>query len=241
MKTEKIFIVAGHGKSGNFFKKNDPGAIAKDGTTERELNLQITRSIFGENVVYIGVDEDLTLAEKIKKINSFGLDCTNSLLVSIHCNSAGSLAKGAEAFYYHNSGESKKLAENILKEICQKTGLKNRGAKSERLSRYGKLGIVHDTAPLAVLIECGFLSNVSDLDVLKNKSDLIGNAVKAGIENFLDKNLDNDLQNALKNLSLVWNFAEKLKNNQQKIVNSIGKRIQSLVHKTADILREKFK
>lgn len=234
---EKIFIVAGHGKSGTLTKQNDPGAIATDGTTERALNKAIAEKITGDLVEQIGVSEDLTLTEKIKKVNDYGFDSSNSVLVSIHCNSAGSTARGAEAFYYTGSGESKALAEAVLAKICAVTGLKNRGAKDEATSRYGQLGIVHNTTPLAILVECGFLSNSEDLAILKAKTAEIAQAISAGIEDYASVDSDDSVSELLKKLSVIWYLAERVSKIDYENANSYGKRIMTLAHAVAEKLR----
>lgn len=181
-----IFIVAGHGKT---YKKNifgkvvgeneDNGAVG-NGTTERTEVIEIAQESIAmlkkqqdlNNVAIfdIGVNEKLSLEEKIHKINVIcqenGFNFTNSLLVSIHVNAGG--GTGVESWYYGNSELSMDFGGAIGYEMSNATGLKNRGDKSEYANRHGRLGIVHDTMPLAVLIECGFIDTVHDVNILKD-------------------------------------------------------------------------
>ena len=47
--------------------------------------------------------------------------------------------------------------------------MNSRGSKDESTNRWGQLGFVHDTKPLAVLIECGFIDTLEDLKLLGNE------------------------------------------------------------------------
>ena len=220
----KLFIVAGHGKK-NFFQK-DVGAIAKDMTTERDLNVAIARRIKAEK---IGVEEDLTLTEKIKRINS--LASSDDILISIHCNSAGPSAHGVEAWYYSGSAKSRRLAECLTSSLSKKVGLKNRGVKDERKNRHGRLAIVHDTRPLAILLEIGFLSNKKDLEILKNSQNEIASAIFDGVQKFLGKSKGG----VFEKLSAIWFLGEKV--SSIKGGRIFGKRISNLAHKCAEELR----
>lgn len=90
----------------------------------------------------------------------------NGIYVSIHLNKfTASRAKGMQVFYSTNTSNSKTLAQNIQKktaEILQKDN--NRvikpGGKSTYLLYYAKIP--------AVIVECGFLSNNQELELLKS-------------------------------------------------------------------------
>lgn len=240
MELKKVFIEAGHGRTKSLFGyRADPGAIASDGTTERELNKAIARHVRDAalEIVYIGVEEELTLEEKIRKINGFGFDTRNSLLVSIHCNSAGAQASGVEGWHYAGSAESKKLAASVVDEIADRVGLKNRGVFDERKNRHGRLGIIHDTAPLAVLIEAGFLSNKNDLAILKKDAALVGAAIAHGIKRFCGLKTDDLSVQITKNLSAIWLMTDRLHGEKRADLRALAADIQDLAHKTASIVR----
>ena len=172
----KVFISAGHGGS-------DPGAVANN-TKEKDLNLSIALACRDELVRH-GVsvkmsrekDENDPLSEEIKECNAYGPD----LAVSIHNNAGG--GDGAEAFYHYGGGKSKTLAENILAEI-EKVGQNSRGAKI-RKNANGKdyYGFIRETSAPAVIVECAFVDNASDLKILATESDRqnVGQAIAKGI------------------------------------------------------------
>ena len=172
----KVFIGVGHGGS-------DPGAVANN-TKEKDLNLSIALAC-KDMLVRHGVsvkmsrtkDENDTLSEEIKECNAFSPD----LAVDIHNNAGG--GDGAEAFYHHGGGKGKTLAENILAEIV-KVGQNSRGAKIRKNSN-GKdyYGFIRETSCPAVIVECAFVDNASDLKILATESQRksMGEAIAKGI------------------------------------------------------------
>ena len=172
----KVFIGVGHGGS-------DPGAVANN-TKEKDLNLSIALACRDVLVRY-GVevkmsrtkDENDPLSEEIKECNAYSPD----LAVSIHNNAGG--GDGAEAFYHYGGGNSKTLAENVLAEIV-KVGQNSRGAKI-RKNANGKdyYGFIRETSCPAVIVECAFVDNASDLKILASEGDRqkVGQAIAKGI------------------------------------------------------------
>ena len=162
---------------------SDPGAVANN-TKEKDLNLSIAKACRDELEKH-GVtvrlsrskDENDTLSEEIKECNSFAPD----LAVDIHNNAGG--GDGAEVFYHYGGGKSKTLAENILGEIV-KVGQNSRGAKVRKNSQ-GKdyYGFIRETSAPAVIVECAFVDNATDLKILATESQrkTMGQAIAKGI------------------------------------------------------------
>lgn len=172
----KVFIGVGHGGS-------DPGAVA-NGVKEKDVNLSIAlacRDELKRHGVEVRMsrtkDENDPLSEEIRECNAFAPD----LAVDIHNNAGG--GDGAEAFYHYGGGRSKTLAENILAEIV-KVGQNSRGAKI-RKNANGKdyYGFIRETSCPAVIVECAFVDNASDLKILATESDRqkVGRAIANGI------------------------------------------------------------
>ena len=172
----KVFIGVGHGGS-------DPGAVSNN-TKEKDLNLSIAlacRDLLEAHGVTVKMsrekDENDTLSEEIKECNVFSPD----LAVDIHNNAGG--GDGTEVYHHYGGGTGKVLAENILAEIV-KIGQNSRGAKMRRNSR-GKdyYGFIRETSCPAVIVECAFVDNATDLEILasEGKRLLMGGAIAKGI------------------------------------------------------------
>ena len=162
---------------------NDPGAVANN-TKEKDLNLSIALACRDELVRH-GVsvkmsrdkDENDSISEEIKECNAYGPD----LAVDIHNNAGG--GDGGEVFYSHLGGKGKILAENILAEIV-KVGQNSRGIKT-RVNSQGKdyYGFIRQTSCPAVIVECAFIDNASDLKILSSEAQRkdMGIAIAKGI------------------------------------------------------------
>lgn len=187
----KVFIGIGHGGS-------DPGAVSNN-TKEKDLNLSIglaCRELLARHGVSVRMsrtkDENDTLSDEIKECNAFSPD----LAVDIHNNAGG--GDGAEAFYHYGGGKSKTLAENVLSEIV-KIGQNSRGAKI-RKNKDGKdyYGFIRQTSAPAVIIECAFVDNATDLKILatEGKREQMGQAIGKGILKTLgiEYQADNDIK-----------------------------------------------
>ena len=172
----KVFIGVGHGGS-------DPGAVANN-TKEKDLNLSIALACRDELVRH-GVevrlsrskDENDTISEEVAECNAYGPD----FAVDIHNNAGG--GDGGEVFYHHGGGKGKILAENILAEMV-KVGQNSRGIKT-RVNSQGKdyYAFIRNTSCPAVIVECAFVDNATDLKILATESQrkTMGVAIAKGI------------------------------------------------------------
>lgn len=115
--------------------------------------------------VYPGeTSANTSLIKRIKWINDNG--DANDMLVSIHANSAANVnARGVETCYYSGSDKSKEEALRLSKAISTSTGMPlfNDGLMGDAEGRFGRLGMIRDTQPFALLVECGFVSNKDDM------------------------------------------------------------------------------
>jgi N-acetylmuramoyl-L-alanine amidase len=173
---KKVFLGVGHGGS-------DPGAVA-NGFKEKDLNLPIALSCrdvlerHGVNVLMSRTkDENDDLTEEIRECNAYDPD----LCVDIHNNAGG--GDGAEAFYYSGGGKSKELAQNILANIIL-IGQNSRGIKT-KLNSYGTdyYGFIRETKAPAVIVECAFVDNKNDLQIIDTaeEQNAMGVAIAKGI------------------------------------------------------------
>jgi N-acetylmuramoyl-L-alanine amidase len=199
-----LFIVAGHGATKNTAdgrRATDSGAMSEDRqTSERAVNVAVARLLIERlrtqnfTVVPIGVDQDLTLAEKTQQINGYcdqyfqttgkALSYKNALNISLHCDWYGA-ASGAAGYYYGGSELSEELAHMIVDSVSIAAGLRYRWLKPDTSSRFGRLGIIRDTKPLSMLLEMGSLG--PDLGLLKSRTgqERIANGIVSGIQRYI--------------------------------------------------------
>lgn len=193
--SEKLVIVdAGHGGF-------DGGAVAPDGTVEKDINLQIATSLSellalnGYSIIMTrstdtGTEDDFTKPIQVRKVsdlkNRLALmnKYPNAIFVSIHLNKfTASSAKGAQVFYSKNNSESFTLGDSIqgnIKKLLQPEN--DRVIKQGTKSTY----LLYNAQIPAVIVECGFLSNAQDLKNLKTDQykNQIAFAIFCGINDY---------------------------------------------------------
>ena len=169
-----VIIDAGHGGF-------DGGAVAEDGTPEKDINLQIAKNLrdflelFNFHVVMTR-SEDVsteTSENKNKKVsdlkNRLALMSRydDAIFVSVHLNKFTSTSvSGAQTFYSQNAEGSEMLAQTIHGKIISMLQPENtreikKGTKN--------IFLLHNATCPAVIVECGFLSNKSELQKLKDE------------------------------------------------------------------------
>ncbi len=164
---KNITIDAGHGGF-------DPGKVAFDGVEEKGINLKISEKLKayleqGGATVYMTRLDDTSLSNKkqedLKNRTLIGNDKNVDLFISIHQNSfPKNSAKGAQVFYYKKSENGKRLASCIqsrLKEVVD--------TENDRVAKPNKdYYVLRNITVPSVIVECGFLSNSVEHDLLQN-------------------------------------------------------------------------
>ena len=172
----RVFIAVGHGG-------DDPGAVA-NGFREKDLNLEIAKACRDELIRH-GVevkmdretDVELSMSETVNLCNSYA----PSLALDIHNNAGG--GDGAEVYYTVGGGTGKTLAVNILDEVV-KIGQNSRGAKTRASSSGGDYyGFIRMTNPPAVIVECAFVDNKTDIQIIDTVAERVkmGKAIAKGV------------------------------------------------------------
>lgn len=187
-----IVIDAGHGG-------DDPGKIGINNALEKEINLEIAQKLYTtltDNqipAVMTRSTDDGLYAESAtnKKVDDMQKRCriiedaTPLFTVSIHQNSyPSSEISGAQVFYYTQSQKGKELAECIQAELIRQLAPANRRQAKANDSYY----LLKKTSSPTVIVECGFLSNPTEADLLcdPDYQDLVVSAIYSGIRAYLD-------------------------------------------------------
>ena len=181
----------------------DPGHGGKDNgcnyqdVYEDELNLAIAKELFEEMqnnqfISYLTRDGDYDLAynhsanrknddllNRVKIINRYNTD----ILVSVHMNYyQNSSVNGPMVYYRINDEESLKLA-NIIQEKLNNVANTNKKVHSDDFYLFRKSNCV------AILIECGFISNKMERERLLSSTyqSLLARQISEGIMTYLNE------------------------------------------------------
>ncbi len=125
----------------------------------------------------LGTSNSSSLITRVRDANEWGAD----YFISLHTNaSTNTQASGSEAYAYSRDSAAFRLGENILRELAEETGLRNRGM-GVRTNLY----VLRRTQMPAVLVELGFITNPGDAALMWNEPDRFAEGVYDGILAFL--------------------------------------------------------
>lgn len=169
-----IIIDAGHGG-------RDGGAAADDGTLEKDLNLAVAKELCDlfEGAGYDTVmtrTEDVALGDENSSHKKLGdlkarvelaKQYKNAIFISVHMNKFPVPKYSGLCVYFAKKTEgSAALAEDVRMVVATYLQKEN----SRQIKGAGSEIYVLDNAPCtAILVECGFLSNPSELALLKTE------------------------------------------------------------------------
>ena len=180
-----IVVDAGHGG-------RDGGSIGVNGTIEKEINLTYALELkdklvkMGYRVILTRKDDDGLYSNfaKNKKISDLNkrmeiIKKSNpNLVVSVHMNSFSDKSARGAITYYKLDDEPSKNVGNLV----QKSLKENCGARLEN-SKTGDYYILNSSYYTAILVECGFISNPEEENLLNSEEycKKIVNSIAQGI------------------------------------------------------------
>jgi N-acetylmuramoyl-L-alanine amidase len=178
----KIYIDQGHnpenpnaGAEGNGLKEQDLVYVIGQRLAARlranpDYEVRLSRPT--EDTL-LGTSNATSLAARVNDANRWGAD----YFISLHTNAAASpSANGIEALVYNRNSRSYDFAEDILTNLTNRTGLRDRGVKS----RPG-LYVLRKTRMPATLLELGFITNPGDAALMRDAPDLFADGIYRGI------------------------------------------------------------
>lgn len=179
----------------------DGGARARDsGLWEKVLTLQIALRVeevlaaHGATVV-LTRREDMALGEKAEVVNlqrkrrdlqarlDIALAANATVFLSIHLNEYRSRKESGPQVFYQHGGEDGRLLAGVL----QAAMLTELEPSRRRVAMAGNYYVLRSRIP-SVLVECGFLSNAQEEQLLLSEDyqKRIGTALAKGLANWVD-------------------------------------------------------
>ena len=175
---KRIAIDIGHanktGARGNGYDEHEMCAtLAK--SVKAALESYKTQTFAADIIDFPEKSNTGDLTATVSAINAGGYDAS----VSLHMDAASvPTAHGAHVCYYSTSG--KVLANEIALRLCpQLPGRANRIVKRDNLY------VLKHTKPVAVLVECGFITNPPDAKWVAEHPDKVALPIALGIAAFL--------------------------------------------------------
>lgn len=193
VETDKSAVVVdcGHGE-------NDPGKIGVNGALEKDINLEIGKMVEkrlkekGYRVVMTRTDDKILAEEGSTNKKAQDMKARVALInetkpvlaVSVHQNSYhDSEVSGAQVFYYSHSTEGETAAKVMQESLLSVEPENKRQAKAND-SYY----LLKRTEVPTIIVECGFLSNPEEADLLSDEEyqKKVADAIADGVEKYLE-------------------------------------------------------
>jgi N-acetylmuramoyl-L-alanine amidase len=181
-----IVIDPGHGGY-------DPGTIGINNNYEKDINLDISKKLYER---LKSMDYKVLLTRKIDEAidNKDRARLANRkkarIFISIHCNALedNNNTNGVQVLYYPNrksnvnDPDNETLAQMILEQTLVSTGTDNKGIVERE-----DLIVLNQTRMPAIIVECGFLSNENEENLLTNDEyqNKIVDGIVEGLRNYI--------------------------------------------------------
>ena len=184
-----VLIDAGHGGI-------DGGAQSKNGTIEKDINLQISKRLKEKlekegYKVYMTREEDKELSpKKVKDLEArckMKIETKCDVFISIHQNKFNSEKCFEAQVWYASNEKSMKLAKYVQDSLKEAVKDNNKRLEKAAKEQYKILRDKYDGACL--IVECGFLSNNEEEQRLKSEShqNQIVDGITIGINKYFDE------------------------------------------------------
>lgn len=193
--SKKICIVvdAGHGGS-------DPGKVGVNDALEKDINLALALKLKDllekkDIEVVLTRDSDAGLypadatnkkASDMQKRCEIITEANPVFTVSLHQNSYTTAdIKGAQVFYYGQSQKGEELANILQESLISRVDPENKRTAKANESYY----LLKKTPTPTVIVECGFLSNPTEAELLLDADyqNKLARAIYMGIIEYLEK------------------------------------------------------
>ncbi len=183
----KIFIDQGHnpmnpnaGAEGNGYREQDlmyTIGKALEALLNANPNFEAMTSRNSPDEI-LGTSTSTSLAARVNMANAWGANA----FISLHANASNlPTASGSEAFVYSTGSSAYPLAEDILENLSEATGLQNRGV-FPRPTLY----VLRRTTMPALLLEIGFITNAGDAALMAENPNLVARGIYNGILDYYD-------------------------------------------------------
>lgn len=188
-----IVVDAGHGGS-------DPGKVGVNDALEKDINLSLAlklKDLLEQKKIKVVLtrDSDAGLypadatnkkAADMQKRCQLITDANPVFTISLHQNSYTTPdIKGAQVFYYGQSAGGEKLANILQESLISRVDPENKRVAKANESYY----LLKKTPTPTVIVECGFLSNPTEADLLLDEDyqNKLVRAIYMGILEYLEE------------------------------------------------------
>lgn len=163
----------------------DPGSIGLGGVREKDLALEYSRIVAnklqeqGATVLLTrSADEYVALPDRVRISEAYATDA----FISLHFNAYTSSTPNGISTHYYDVNQDLALAQHVQNALNQHTTLHDRGVRQDN---YHVLRKNRDTS---ILVELGFITNPSDVELIQNKNHMssVATAIAEGLNQYFN-------------------------------------------------------
>jgi N-acetylmuramoyl-L-alanine amidase len=195
---DKVTVVIDPGHGGR-----DPGKVGVNGALEKDINLSIAlklKELLTQNDInvimireddiglYSESDSNKKMADMRKRVDIIN-NSDAVLSISIHQNSfTQESVKGAQVFYYSNSKEGKRYADIMQTQLIKSL---QDGNKKKAKANDNYYMLKKTNCPI-VIVECGYLSNYSESELLikEDYQEKLAWSIHLGLLTYMNQKLE---------------------------------------------------
>lgn len=175
------------------------------GTEERRMNLiadVVEYELTRHGVTTVRNDPDMSLTEVVADANAQN----TKIYVAIQSQSADTLTRGAQIYYYKPGGNGERLASDIFTYLSEIIPTQDIGL-SEGAAVYGGLGFyeLRRTKMPSVIVMPGYHDNPLDADFIIDNTYEIGVAIARGILEYLGIPYQDDTPENMQRMRAEYN------------------------------------
>lgn len=172
----RVLINPGHAPGGY----PDPGAVNKRRGQAEAIIVAQVGALAAKYLRDAGIEADVLQHDDLRTICENANDGGYDAFISIHCNAHyDGGAHGTETWYWHSSGDGRKLAMTIQAQIVTALKTSDRGDRPT-----AGLYVLKNTNMPAALVELAFISNDGDCELLETRKDEFARAIARGVTDY---------------------------------------------------------
>ena len=162
---KKIIIDAGHGPQ--TAGKRSPDGTLREFMFNEAVAMRLKKLLIAEGITVIFSHDntrDVSLSERITLANKLKVDA----FVSIHANAYGTDWNAANGIETYTCIQPSKASVVMTTQVQQ--ALQMHTSRKDREVKKGNFAVLRETTMPAILVECGFMTNKEEANLLKSQS-----------------------------------------------------------------------
>jgi N-acetylmuramoyl-L-alanine amidase len=193
-----VVVDPGHGA-------HDSGAKGINGHYEKNVNLAIGLKLrdelqaMGANVLMTRANDTfIPLGGRPGGRSYIANQAGADFYVSVHADSVRNRSRRGSTVYYHKQfPHSRALAQTIAERFGAMGGIPTGGPRSDSVLYPSGLSVLREARMVSVLVECGYMTNLSDANLLVQSAmqQKIARSIADGLRNYVEGYPDQDTRN----------------------------------------------